>query len=66
MMYDTKELKKLRISNGYTIYDMASLIGISYSHYSLLESKKRKLSYEMAIKIARIFDKKPDDIFLKK
>jgi putative transcriptional regulator len=63
-MYNTKKLRKLRLEKGYTIYDMAKLIGISYSHYSLIENKKRNLSYEMAIKIAKIFDKKPDDIFL--
>ncbi len=64
-MYKTDELKRLRKEYNYTIYDMAKKLDISFSHYSLIENNKRKLSYEMAIKIARIFNKKPDDIFLK-
>ena len=64
-MYETKKLIELRKKYHYTIYDMAKLLNISISHYSLLENKKRKLTYEMAIKIAKIFDKLPDDIFLK-
>lgn len=47
-----------------TIYDISNIIGISPSHYSLIENKKRKLTYDMAIKIANVFDKNPDDIFL--
>ena len=65
-MYETKELKELRTKNNYTIYDMANMLNISSSHYSLLENKKRNLSYEMAIKIANIFETNPDEIFLKK
>lgn len=65
-MYETKELKELRNRRNYTIYDMANMLNISSSHYSLLENKKRNLSYEMAIKIANIFETKPDEIFLKK
>ena len=44
---------------------MAKKLEISSSHYSLLENKKRMLTYDMAIKIPNIFNKKPDDIFLK-
>lgn len=64
-MYTTDELKKLRKENNYTIYDMAKLLDISYSHYSLIENMKRNLTYDLAIKIAKVFNKKPDDIFLK-
>ena len=64
MLYSTEKLKQIRIEKGYTIYDMAKLVGISYSHYSLIENKKRNLSYELAIKIAKVFNKTPDDIFL--
>lgn len=63
-MYKTDKLKQLRIEKGLTIYDIASMIGISPSHYSLIENKKRKLTYDMAIKIANVFNKRPDDIFL--
>lgn len=64
-MYETKKLKKLRKDNNLTIYDMAKKLNISSSHYSLLENKKRMLTYDMAIRIAKIFNKNPDDIFLK-
>lgn len=64
VVYSTEKLKKLRLKNGYSIYDMAKLIGISYSHYSLIENKKRNMSYEMAIKIAKVFKMKPDQLFL--
>ena len=64
MLYNTDKLKKMRIESGYTIYDMAKMVGISYSHYSLIENKKRNLTYDLAIKIASVFNKKPDDIFL--
>ena len=37
-MYTTDGLKKLRKENNYTIYDMAKLLDISYSHYSLIEN----------------------------
>lgn len=63
-MYNTEKLKQLRAKKGYTIYDMADKLGISYSHYSLIENRKRNLTYEMAIRIAKVFKKKPDDIFL--
>lgn len=64
MLYSTEKLKSMRIEMGYTIYDMAKLVGISYSHYSLIENKKRNLTYDLAIKIAKVFGKNPDDIFL--
>lgn len=63
-MYKTDKLKQLRIEKGMTIYDISHIIGISPSHYSLIENKKRNLTYDMAIRIASVFNKKPDDIFL--
>lgn len=64
-MYNTDTLKKLRKEYNLTIYQMASMLGISPSYYSQIENKKRRLYYEIAIKIAVIFNKKPDDIFFK-
>ena len=63
-MYNTDTLKRLRKENNFTIYEMARKLGISPSYYSQIENKKRRLYYDFAIKIARIFNKKPDDIFL--
>ena len=58
-----KKLKELRIKNNYTYADMAQLIGISATYYWQLENGDRRLYYKMAIKIAKIFNLKPDDIF---
>ncbi|MDD2489636.1 MAG: helix-turn-helix transcriptional regulator [Bacilli bacterium] len=56
-------LKQLRLSAGYTHQDMANKLNISKTFYWQIESKKRRLSYQMAINIAYIFGKKPDEIF---
>lgn len=57
------KLKQLRLNKGYTTKDMAEKLGISKAFYCQLENNKRNLSYVMAIKIAKIFNKKPDNIF---
>lgn len=56
-------LKKLRLKKGYTTQYMANILKISKPFYWQLESMNRRLSYSMAIKIADIFDAKPDKIF---
>lgn len=60
-MYNT--LKQLRKKNKYTSKMMADKLEISKPFYSQLENGKRRLSYEMAIKISNVFNVKPDDIF---
>lgn len=62
-MYKTEKLKKNRVNQGFTIYDMSKLLHISPAYYSQIENKKRRLSYDMAVMIANIFNLKPDDIF---
>ncbi|MBQ6687185.1 MAG: helix-turn-helix transcriptional regulator [Bacilli bacterium] len=57
------KLKELRIKNGYTIAKIAKLIGLSPTYYWQLENKQRRLYYEIAIKIAKVFSLKPDDVF---
>lgn len=57
------KLKNLRHNKGYTTKDMAEKVGISKAFYCQLENNKRTLSYTMAIKIASVFNKKPDSIF---
>lgn len=59
-----KKLRKLRLLHGFTTKDMANKLGISKPFYSQLENENRRLSYEMACKIAGIFNMKPDEIFL--
>lgn len=58
-----KTLKELRIKNNLSIVEMAKLTGISPTYYWQIENKTRRLYYELAIKIAKVFKKKPDDIF---
>jgi len=57
------KLKELRIANNLHIEDMANKLNISKSFYWQLENDARRLSYEMSIKISKIFKLKPDDIF---
>lgn len=65
-MYTTDVLKKTRIINELTIYDMAKKLNITPAYYSLIENKKRNLYYDLSIKIADIFNMKPDQIFIQK
>ena len=59
------KLKQLRQSKGITTKEMADKLGISKAFYSQLENNRRTISYAMAIKIANIFNKKPDNIFFR-
>lgn len=65
-MYDMEKLKKLRIQKNYSIKEMADRLNISTAYYCLIENKKRNLYYDMAVRIADIFNMKPDDLFYKK
>lgn len=59
-----KSLKTLRLAEGLTGTEIARRVGICKSFYHQIENGQKRLSYEMAIKIANIFKKKPDEIFL--
>lgn len=58
-----KKLKELRKANKLTHQMMANELNISKPFYWQLENNKRRLSYNMAVKIADILHTKPDDIF---
>lgn len=58
-----KKLKETRLKNHYTSKEMAERLNISAPFYSQLENGKRKLTYDMAIQIAGIFNLKPDKLF---
>ena len=58
-----KELKELRKKFGYNYQDMADFLGITKSFYWQIENKQRRLSYAMAVRIAKIFKTTPDKIF---
>lgn len=57
------KLKELRTKKKLTSKVMAEKLGISIPFYSQLENRQRRLTYDMAIKIADIFKQKPDKIF---
>ena len=57
------KLKKIRLKNNYTSKDIADILGISKPFYSQIENGRRRLSYDMAVRIATIFKMKPDDLF---
>ncbi len=57
------KLQRKREKAGLSYEDMAKKLGISKSFYWQIEHKKRRLYYDMAIKIARLFNLKPDDLF---
>lgn len=58
-----KKLKELRLKNNLSIVEMSRLIGISPTYYWQIENKDRRLYYELAVKISKVFKLKPDDIF---
>ncbi len=58
-----QKLISLRKEYGYSQYDMAKKLNITQSHYNQIENGKKKIFYDFAIKIAKIFHLKPDDIF---
>lgn len=57
------KLKELREKNNLTYQDMADKLGICKAYYWQIENGNRNLYYELAKKIAAIFNLKPDDIF---
>ena len=58
-----KKLKELRVINGLTVVEISKLIGISPTYYWQIENKQRRMYYELAVKIAKVFNKKPDEVF---
>lgn len=56
-------LQKYRIKYNYSCQDMANKLNISKSFYWQIENGKRRLSYETALNISKIFKTKPDNIF---
>lgn len=57
------KLAEIRKEKNFSCQYMANQLKISKPFYWQLEHEQRRLSYDMAFRIARIFDLKPDDIF---
>jgi len=60
-----ERLRDFRVKHNYNFREMGEFLGISKTYYWQLEHGKRRLSYDMALKIAKIFDTTPDKIFYK-
>lgn len=58
-----EKLEALRVANNYSFMDMAQMLNISKSYYWQIENGNRNLYYDLAKRIAAIFNLKPDDIF---
>ncbi|WP_117168842.1 helix-turn-helix transcriptional regulator [Paraliobacillus sediminis] len=58
------KLKKIRNKEDLTYQEVANQVGISKEYYWMIENGKRRLTYELAVKIAKVFKSSPDYIFL--
>ncbi|MEG2322480.1 MAG: helix-turn-helix transcriptional regulator [Bacilli bacterium] len=56
-------LKEFRTKYNYSCQFMADKLKISKSFYWQIENDKRRLSYDTAVKISKIFKLRPDNIF---
>ena len=56
-------LKKHRTKLKLSYQAMGDLLGISKTFYWQIENDKRRLSYERAIEISKIFNVTPDELF---
>lgn len=57
------KLKIVREKYKYNYLDMAKKLSISKTFYWQIENGYRRLTYEMAKKIASVLKTKPDDLF---
>lgn len=59
-----KKLKEIRYQKKYTTQIMADKLGISKAFYCQIENGVRRLSYDMAVRISKVFNLSPDELFL--
>ena len=57
------KLREVRKKNKYSLEQVAAKVGISKVYIWQIENCKRRLNYSLAIKIAKVFDMKPDELF---
>lgn len=63
-MMKNEHLANLKKEHGLTNRKLGSALGISHVMYYNIESGIANVDYEMAVKIANLYNLKPDDIFL--
>jgi len=59
-----KELKKARKEAGLSVEEISTAVGISTSFYYKIESGRRNPTISLAAKIAKLLDRKVEQIFL--
>lgn len=57
------KLKDIRTKKNYSFQTMARLLNISKTYYWQIEHGKRRLTYDLALRIADVFKTTPDNIF---
>lgn len=60
-----EELKARRIKMGYSKQEVAEKAGITPAYYSYFENGKRRMNYQIAIRISAVLKTTPDKLFLK-
>ena len=63
-MYIPQKLRQARLSNNMTLEQLGSMVSRSKQYLNQVEKGKIRLSYEMAVKIAKAMGTTPDAIFL--
>ena len=59
-----EKLAELRKKKRLSFKEVGESAGITKEYYWMIENGQRGLSYPLAVKIAAVFELKPDDIFL--
>lgn len=60
------KLKELRKKFGYTTSAISKMVGISQPYYTQIENGQKRIFYDLAVKISKVFNLMPDDIFYDK
>lgn len=63
-MYKYEILHYTRKNSKISLDTLSKDIGVSKSYLSSIETGNRRLSYDLAVKIAKYFKKTPDQLFL--
>ncbi|MGZ9782496.1 helix-turn-helix domain-containing protein [Bacillus pseudomycoides] len=58
-----EKLKEIREVHKMSLQNVADLIGVSKPYYWQIENGKRRLTYDLAVRISGVFNLTPDDIF---
>ena len=57
------KLQSLRKEKNMSYEEVANKLGICKAYYWQIENGNRRLYYDLALKIAKVFELKPDELF---